>query len=654
MAAGNATIGALRVTLGADTADLEKGLQSSQASLAAFAGAVAGGMAAITTRAIAFAEDVGKSLTKVVTDMGELHDTSQKLGVSVEALSVMAYQANLADVSFESLSKSSIKLSKAMVSAVSDPAGEAAKAFKDLGISAEFVRQNLNNQPAILGAIADAYSELQDGAGKTANATKLLGKAGADLIPMLNDGKESLDQMAEEAKKFGVVVSAAGAAAADTFGDNMKKLGQATKGIFVQALEQVLPSLALFTESLVEARKESAFASVAIEALGTALKAILTTLITANALFSVTITTLGALANTIAQVKLGEFAAAFDAAKKGISDIGTIATNTTATLANMWSGADKANADAEATKKNAEAKKELAVQTTVAKDAIDQFLSSQAKHLAGMNAEIMTLGMQAGAREAAKVQLQAYTVAAENNQTMTQAQIDKTNQLAEAMAAAKMTLEGWQTTQANLTPAEKLLKTQTDLKEQLDAGAISATTFGRAMQNAAQAAGATWEQAFSSMAGSFSQLFSQLAKKNKEWLVFAKAAGIAEATINTYTAFTKALTAAPPPLNYALAAATLAAGLAKVIAISSQTIPNAAVGFSGRVPGGFGGGDSKLFQAMVEPGEQINVTPNSAVGQSRVVEVYGMGSGRYSLDEVKEIMKGIGDAMGFGYKFVST
>ncbi|KRP85835.1 hypothetical protein AOQ72_04115 [Bradyrhizobium yuanmingense] len=50
----------------------------------------------------------------------------------------------------------------------------------------------------------------------------------------------------------------------------------------------------------------------------------------------------------------------------------------------------------------------------------------------------------------------------------------------------------------------------------------------------------------------------------------AKAFGIIEATINTYTAFTKALAAAPPPFNYALAAGTLAAGLAKVAAIKNS------------------------------------------------------------------------------------
>jgi hypothetical protein len=35
------------------------------------------------------------------------------------------------------------------------------------------------------------------------------------------------------------------------------------------------------------------------------------------------------------------------------------------------------------------------------------------------------------------------------------------------------------------------------------------------------------------------------------------------------------------------------------------------------VPGGVGGGDSKLFQAMVEPGEQIDITPNRGGGQGQ-------------------------------------
>jgi len=100
-------------------------------------------------------------------------------------------------------------------------------------------------------------------------------------------------------------------------------------------------------------------------------------------------------------------------------------------------------------------------------------------------------------------------------------------------------------------------------------------------------------------------------------------------------------------------AAVLAKGAALVASIRSTSVPNAATGLSTVVPGGLGGGDSKLFQSLVEPGEHINITPNSQTGSQRnaVVEVRGLTDRRYNLDEVKQIMKGIGDAMKFGYKF---
>ena len=134
----------------------------------------------------------------------ELGKASQKFGVGVEALSGLEYAAKLTDVSFEGLEKGLGKLSKAMLDAAANPAGEAAKSFKALGVSATDAQGNLKSTEVLFGDIAEKFSNLQDGAGKTAIAIKLFGKAGADIIPLLNQGKTGIAGMVAEAEKFGI------------------------------------------------------------------------------------------------------------------------------------------------------------------------------------------------------------------------------------------------------------------------------------------------------------------------------------------------------------------------------------------------------------------------------------------------------------------
>lgn len=71
---------------------------------------------------------------------------------------------------------------------------------------------------------------------------------------------------------------------------------------------------------------------------------------------------------------------------------------------------------------------------------------------------------------------------------------------------------------------------------------------------------------FSSTLNTISTLASN---KNKELAAIGKAAGIAQASIDTYAAANKALASAPPPFNFMLAAAVVAAGLVNVAKIAS-------------------------------------------------------------------------------------
>jgi hypothetical protein len=103
----------------------------------------------------------------------------------------------------------------------------------------------------------------------------------------------------------------------------------------------------------------------------------------------------------------------------------------------------------------------------------------------------------------------------------------------------------------------------------------------------------------------------------------AQAFAITEATISTYQGANKALGAYAPPFNYIAAAGVVAAGLANVARIRSQSVGNFTHG--GVVPGSSFSGDR--LQAGVNSGEVISNSSQQANLLHRLSQSKGNGGG---------------------------
>jgi minor tail protein len=662
MAAGNAIIGALRAVLGIDTAQFETGLKSAQGSLSGFGVGIAGVAGAAAAAFATIGTAMGVALKSTINDMDHLNKTSQKLGIPVEQLSSLAYAADLSDVSFEALSKGVGKLSKAMVEAAGKPTSDAANAFRALGVSTTDANGKLKSSEVVMGDLAAAFEGLKDGPGKTAVAMALFGKAGADLIPLLNGGRDGLKEMNDEAKAFGAVVSGTAAKQAEAFNDNMTRLGYAVKGVIVQVAERLLPILVDVSTKMVEAAKNSSALELVVSALSASMKLLVTSGVLVSATMQVLGDTLSIIWGGLARLIKGDVAGAFEHLKTKAGDIAATASSTMATLDGVWKGAQAgAQGSAAATDEATRAQKDFNFAALAGKNAVDQFIDSQKKGLAGQEAEIKTFGLLAGAREAAKLQLQAEAIAAANRTAISPAQqaaLDLEKQKASDYA---MTLAGLQMTQANLTPAQAFQLEQQKIQGLFDAGKLSAEAYGQAMDNAAQRANATWAQAGESIAGSFQQIGQAFAKESKSMALVAKIAGIVQATISMFTGAAKALEL-PFPANIAAAAAVLAKGAALVASIKGTSVGGFATGGSLTVPGGSGGGDSVRAMVDLQPGEQLDIwKPGEGPGDPRrgagggggtsVVELRGLSAiKRYTIDEIKMIVEGLNEALPYGVK----
>ena len=154
-------------------------------------------------------------------------------------------------------------------------------------------------------------------------------------------------------------------------------------------------------------------------------------------------------------------------------------------------------------------------------------------------------------------------------QKLTEAQRELNKQIQEGVNLAKQAREPYQVFADNI---KALDAAQT-------AGKISAEQYGQAQRQAALIAVNAYAGAASSIGGSLTQVFKK-----------SKGVAIAAAIINSFQAASNALAQAPWPLNFAAAAAALAAGFAQVANIRSTNEGGSGGGGGGASSGG--GGDT--------------------------------------------------------------
>jgi len=163
-------------------------------NLAGSLGSVVGGMGSLVPL-LSGAGLVGLAQKSIETG-DKLFDMSQKTGVAVEQLSRFSKAGKLTGIDIDSIGKAITKFNRALFE------GKADEALKSLGISATDASGKLRATDEVMLDIADRFSKMPDGAQKTALAMQLFGKAGADMIPMLNMGRQEIEKFSGMSAKF--------------------------------------------------------------------------------------------------------------------------------------------------------------------------------------------------------------------------------------------------------------------------------------------------------------------------------------------------------------------------------------------------------------------------------------------------------------------
>lgn len=201
----------VQVKFGADTQGAEKGMKAVGAGLDQLRG---------QTKSIAdefrnFGRSMAAALTiagvtKFTQDMADwgdqLQDTAMQLGVTTERVSELAYIANASGDSLESVSQGMQKLGRNATEAASGSRSQV-DAFNRLGVSVTDANGKLKDMDQLLLETADSFSRHADGPEKVALAMELFGRAGVNMIPILNEGRAGFERLQEVAQRTGTVLS---------------------------------------------------------------------------------------------------------------------------------------------------------------------------------------------------------------------------------------------------------------------------------------------------------------------------------------------------------------------------------------------------------------------------------------------------------------
>ncbi|MCU0891157.1 MAG: hypothetical protein MUE77_05295 [Sandarakinorhabdus sp.] len=244
-------IGALRVSLGLDSAQFTEGVKKARRDADQGSKSIAQSLAGINNMAklagAAIAAAVSATVVVAVRDaanaMDDLSKSAQKTGTSATELSKLRWAADLSAVSAEGLDKALIRLNVGL-SEMTGKGSEASRALRAMGVTAGQTTLQAMEQ------IAEEFANMPDGVEKTTLAYRAFGKAGADLIPLLNGGREGLRDAAAEAERLGLVIDGNTARAAEAFNDNLSRLGKVTQGITTQMTAGLVQTLAAVTDEL--------------------------------------------------------------------------------------------------------------------------------------------------------------------------------------------------------------------------------------------------------------------------------------------------------------------------------------------------------------------------------------------------------------------
>jgi hypothetical protein len=179
--------------------------------------------------------------SKVFASMGdEMAKAATRTGVSVEAISALAYAAKQSGTDLEGLENGLRKMSKVVVEAAKG-SDAAVETLRLLGLTVKDLNHLSPDRQFKL--FAEAISRVKDPTVRAALAMEVFGKSGTQLIPLMADGAKGIEELEQRARDLGLTWTTVDAKAAEEFGDRLDDLWQVLKRSAATIGSALVPAL---------------------------------------------------------------------------------------------------------------------------------------------------------------------------------------------------------------------------------------------------------------------------------------------------------------------------------------------------------------------------------------------------------------------------
>ena len=245
------------------------------------------------------------TMVKGSIDAGvRITELSARLNAGTAALSQYKYVAEANSISLETLTgawqKMQVNISKSI-----EGTGAAADALDLLGLSSKYL-MNLAPEDQF-ELIADKLSDVDNASKRAELAMALFGKSGVQLLPIMEDGREGLRAMREEADRLGLTISESAAKQLSEFDDTMDRLSGRMEGMKNTIAISLLPALNDIAKTLEDTDSKTEAFRTLVESLGTAMKGLTFATMAAVEIFVTFGKTLGAVEAAKQLAYSGEF-----------------------------------------------------------------------------------------------------------------------------------------------------------------------------------------------------------------------------------------------------------------------------------------------------------------------------------------------------------
>ncbi len=230
--------GAAYVEIFADKSPLMRGLRAAEMSVKKWGMAISAfGMKMMAAGSAIIAPLIGAA--KYFSTYGDnIAKMSKRTGVGVESLSALGFAAEQSGSSLEAVEKGIRKMQQNILSA-NTGLKATTDTFDMLGLSAESFKGLKPEEQFRL--LADRISGIADPSKRAAIAMKIFGKSGTSLLPLFEKGAAGMDELMNEAKKLGLVMSGEDAVSAEELNDALNRMWRTMKMAFANIGASIAP-----------------------------------------------------------------------------------------------------------------------------------------------------------------------------------------------------------------------------------------------------------------------------------------------------------------------------------------------------------------------------------------------------------------------------